>query len=66
MARMLTPEMLEADNQLFAGTGGISQENRHCGFIPVSWTGKRVRFTVPAGPMAAQLPFTRWTACPII
>jgi hypothetical protein len=34
MARMLTPEMLEADNQLFAGTGGISQENRHCGFIP--------------------------------
>ncbi|MFO1425084.1 MAG: hypothetical protein U1F70_15810 [Candidatus Competibacteraceae bacterium] len=31
---MLTPEMLEADNQLFAGTGGVSAENRCCGFTP--------------------------------
>ncbi len=34
MARMLTPQMLEADNQLFAGTGGVSMENQCRGFIP--------------------------------
>ena len=34
MARMLTPQMLEADNQLFAGTGGVSAENQCYGFIP--------------------------------
>jgi hypothetical protein len=34
MARMLTPQMLKADNQVFAGTGGVSQENRHYDFIP--------------------------------
>lgn len=34
MAQTLTLNSLEADNRFFAGTGGISQENRHCGFIP--------------------------------
>ena len=34
MARMLTPQKLEADNRLFAGTGGVSVENQSCGFIP--------------------------------
>ena len=34
MARMLTPHMLEADNRLFKGTGGVSAENQCRGFIP--------------------------------
>lgn len=34
MAQMLTAETLAADNQFFAGTGGISQENQCLGFRP--------------------------------
>lgn len=34
MAQMLTPHMLKVENQLFAGTGGVSTENQYCGFIP--------------------------------
>ncbi|HOB62670.1 MAG TPA: hypothetical protein PKI41_11195 [Candidatus Competibacteraceae bacterium] len=34
MAQTLTLNTLEADNRSFAGTGGISQGNWHCGFIP--------------------------------
>lgn len=34
MTRMLTPQMLKADNQLFIGTGGVSAENQCRGFIP--------------------------------
>ena len=30
----LTAETLAADNQYFAGTGGVSQKNRCCGFRP--------------------------------
>ena len=34
MAQMLTLQTLEAENQSFAGTGGISSANQHYGFIP--------------------------------
>jgi hypothetical protein len=34
MAQMLSLHTLEADNRSFAGTGGVSTENRHFGFIP--------------------------------
>ncbi len=34
MAQMLTPQTLKAENQLFAGTGGVSAENQSRGFIP--------------------------------
>jgi hypothetical protein len=34
MAQTLTLNTLEADNRFFAGTGGISQGNWHCGFVP--------------------------------
>ena len=34
MAQTLTLNSLAADNRFFAGTGGVSRENRHCGFIP--------------------------------
>ena len=34
MAQMLTAETLAADNQLFAGTGGVSRENQRFGFTP--------------------------------
>ena len=34
MAQTLTLQTLEAENQSFAGTGGISSANRHYGFTP--------------------------------
>ncbi|HRD66423.1 MAG TPA: hypothetical protein PKY50_09735 [Candidatus Competibacter sp.] len=34
MAQTLTTETLAADNQLFAGTGGVSRENQRFGFTP--------------------------------
>ncbi|MFZ1324662.1 MAG: hypothetical protein WAT67_01320 [Candidatus Contendobacter sp.] len=34
MAQMLTAETLAAENHYFAGTGGVSQENRCFGFSP--------------------------------
>lgn len=34
MAQALTTETLATDNQMFAGTGGISQENQRFGFAP--------------------------------
>ena len=34
MAQTLSLHTLAADNRFFTGTGGVSQENRHCGFVP--------------------------------
>ncbi len=34
MAQTLSSQTLEAENRSFAGTGGVSTENRHLGFIP--------------------------------
>ncbi|PIE83673.1 MAG: hypothetical protein CSA09_01445 [Candidatus Contendobacter odensis] len=34
MTQMLTVNTLEMENQLFSGTGGVSQENQHTGFLP--------------------------------
>ena len=34
MAQTLTLHTLAADNRFFAGTGGVSQGNRHRGFTP--------------------------------
>ncbi|MCB1778130.1 MAG: hypothetical protein KDI50_11915 [Candidatus Competibacteraceae bacterium] len=34
MAQTLSLHTLAADNRLFAGTGGVSQENRQSGFRP--------------------------------
>lgn len=34
MAQTLTLNTLAVDNRVFAGTGGVSQGNQHCGFIP--------------------------------
>ncbi|MCP5158478.1 MAG: hypothetical protein H6975_03515 [Gammaproteobacteria bacterium] len=34
MAQTLTLNTLAADNRFFSGTGGVSQENQHCGFLP--------------------------------
>jgi len=34
MAQALSLHTLAAENRFFAGTGGVSQENRHSGFLP--------------------------------
>ena len=34
MAQALTPEMLQCTSLSFAGTYGVSQENRQLGFAP--------------------------------
>ena len=34
MAQSMTTKMLETQNRFFAGTGGVSPENRHLGFVP--------------------------------
>ena len=65
MAQTLTLNTLEADNRSFAGTGGISQGNWHCGFIPGFWIGKPAQFTIPAGLTAALRRFMPWMVCQI-
>lgn len=34
MTQTVSLNTLAAENRFFAGTGGVSQENRHCGFLP--------------------------------
>jgi hypothetical protein len=34
MAELMTRKILEGQNRVFAGTGGVSPENRDLGFIP--------------------------------
>lgn len=34
MKQMLTYPLLGKENRIFKGTGGVSQENRGCGFVP--------------------------------
>ena len=34
MLRVLTPEVLEQETRMHEGSGGVSAENRHCGFRP--------------------------------
>jgi len=34
MAQTLTPEALENENRVFAGTTGVSDNSRPCGFLP--------------------------------
>jgi hypothetical protein len=45
MTQRMTPEQLRLENLAYVGTGGISQENRHRGFLPAffdSETGRSV------------------------
>lgn len=66
MAQTLTLQTLEAENQSFAGTGGISSANQHCGFIPGFLDRETGAVYCSCWADGTPAPSTPWTACPII